>query len=208
MKSYRIPYVTLVLALLLAAGVSWAKPLPEQCLQSCVSSYGKVLGKAPSGVEAYSNCNSDCVVFEPAKYNGTYTGIKWQCVEYARRWLLVNNGMVYGDVDVAADIWNKIDVLTEVKSGKTVELTRFANGADVHPQRGDLLIYAREYLNTGHVAIVTDVNTDEGWIKVAEQNFQNQEWPGDFARKIPLLSRDGKYWLLDAYVLGWKRAIN
>lgn len=196
---------TLILFFLLGVMPLWAKPLPEKCQQSCISTYGKTLGKSPSGVEAYSNCNSDCVVFEPAKHQGTYTGIKWQCVEYARRWLLVNNGTVYGDVDVAADIWNKIDHVKDVKSGREVKLIKYANGAQTHPKRGDLVVYAREYLNTGHVAIVTEINTDKGWIRVAEQNLLNQAWPADYARQLKLIKQDEKYWLLDPYVLGWKR---
>ncbi len=179
--------------------------LPEQCQSDCVSAYGQVLGKSPSGVEAYSNCNAACVVFEPSKVNGTYTGIKWQCVEYARRWLLVHDGVVYGDVDVAADLWNKVDHVSSVPAGKESRLETFVNGSASAPQAGDLLIYGREYLGTGHVAVITSVDLKEGAVKVAEQNFRNEKWPGDYARKIPLLQRDGSYWLLDAYLLGWKR---
>jgi hypothetical protein len=61
------------------------KGIPAACQSRCNSPYGEVLGKSPRGIEAYSNCQSGCVIFEPNKWNGTYTGIKWQCVEYARR---------------------------------------------------------------------------------------------------------------------------
>lgn len=165
------------------------------------------MGKSPSGVIAYSNCNSGCVVFEPSKYEGTYTGIKWQCVEYARRWLLVNTGVVYGDVDVAADIWHKIDHVTSVPGGEEFQLVQYINGSAAMPAKGDLLIYAKEYLGTGHVAVVTAVDRGAGVVKVAEQNFRNNSWPGDFARTIPIAERDGGYWLLDAYLLGWKRVV-
>ena len=181
------------------------KKIPTACKVDCISAYGKVLGVSPRGVEAYSNCNSNCVIFEPNKLNGTYTGIKWQCVEYARRWLLFNKGAVYGDVDIASDIWNKIDYLTNVKTNKKLPLESHLNGSKQAPQVGDMLIYAKAFNETGHVAIVIDVNHKDGTIEVGEQNYNNQSWPDDYSRKINLIKNNNRYWLLDSYLLGWKR---
>ncbi len=181
-----------------------AKPMPAACVSHCVTPYGTVLGVAPGKVDAYSNCSADCVITEPNRQAGTYTGIKWQCVEFARRWLLVNEGLVYGDVDVAADIWSHITYLTRVADQKKIRLDAYLNGSTQAPRVGDLLIYAREYENTGHVAVVTAVDVAAQSVKVAEQNFANAPWPGNYARKIELISKDGRYWILDAYLLGWK----
>jgi len=182
------------------------KEIPVACRTDCVSPYGSVLGADADNVKAYSNCRSNCVIFEPNKWRGTYTGIKWQCVEYARRWLLVHKGMVFGDVDVAADIWDKIDHLTRVDTKEQIPLKSYLNGSPQAPKVGDLLIYARSFYNTGHVAVVTEVDLKKGLIKVGEQNYNNAPWPGDYARSIELYKKDGHYWLLDAYILGWKRA--
>ena len=178
--------------------------LPRSCQTDCVSAYGNVLGSALGGVPAYSNCNASCVVFSPNTEKGVYTGIKWQCVEFARRWLLVNKGVVYGDVDVAADIWSKISVFKRVADGKEIPVQAHLNGSVQSPEVGDLLIYAKEFLNTGHVAVITAVNTAEGMIEVAEQNFANSKWPGGYARKIEMVQHNGKNWLLDPYLIGWK----
>ena len=180
--------------------------IPVACQTGCKSPYGKVLGKSPRGIEAYSNCQSGCVIFEPNKWNGTYTGIKWQCVEYARRWLLINTGAVYGDVDIAADIWDRIDYLTDVKTNKQIPLEAHLNGSTQAPQVGDLLIYAKAFNGTGHVAVVTGMDVNNGLVEVSEQNFNNESWPDDYARKITFIKQDGKYWLLDGYLLGWKHA--
>ena len=180
--------------------------MPVACQTGCSSPYGTVLGKSPRGIEAYSNCQSGCVIFEPNRWNGTYTGIKWQCVEYARRWLLINTGTVYGDVDIAADIWDRIDHLTEVKTERQIPLENHVNGSTQLPVAGDLLVYAKAFLGTGHVAVITDVDIDNGLIEVGEQNFSNESWPGDYARTIPFIRKDGDYWLLDRYLLGWKHA--
>lgn len=179
--------------------------LPAQCQNHCVTPYGQFLGTAPGQVAAYSNCNAYCVVFAPNTQHGTYTGLQWQCVEFARRWLLDHKGMVYGDVDVAADLWNKIQTVTRVTDGQSFPLQAYLNGATSAPQVGDLLIYGREYLNTGHVAIVTAVDLTTGTLKVAEQNYLNQPWPGDYARQLDLIQKNGRYWLLDPHLIGWKR---
>ncbi|HKI73121.1 MAG TPA: gamma-glutamyltransferase, partial [Pseudomonadales bacterium] len=149
-------------------------------------------------------CKSDCVVRQPNHYKGTYTGIKWQCVEYARRWLLAHDGVVFGDIDIAANMWDKIDHVTNVSTQKVTPLVNYANGSTEAPVKGDLLIYAREFERTGHVAVVVGVNDEAGYIKVAEENYSNTPWPGDYSRKIPFIRTNGKVWLLDSYLIGWK----
>ena len=206
MSTSRIVTVLMFVALAATHQSPGAKEIPAACQSSCVTPYGQELGKSPSGVVAYSNCSAACVVFEPNRLDGTYTGIQWQCVEYARRWLLANKGVVYGDVDYAVDIWDKIDHYVDVKRDVKIPVENYVNGSGALPQAGDLLIYARVMFGgTGHVAVVTGVNEQDGYVTVAEQNFSNKPWDGDHSRKIPLLAREGGHWLLDAYLLGWKR---
>ena len=204
---HRILFPVILLALSLNnAYAGNVEGMPVECQTDCVSPYGNVLGTSKRGVAAYSNCHSDCVIFEPNHWKGTYTGIKWQCVEYARRWLLINKGAVYGDVDIAADIWNNIDYLTDVATKKAIPLESHLNGSRQPPQVGDLLIYARAFNDTGHVAVVIDTDYANGVIEVGEQNYNNEPWPEDFARKIELVRKGDNYWLLDGYLLGWKHA--
>lgn len=179
--------------------------LPEACRTNCVTPYSQVLGMASGDVTAYSNCNARCVIFTPNTQGSIYTGIKWQCVEFARRWLLVNMGVVYGDVNTASDIWSKIEYVTRVADERPIPLRAYENGSAEAPKIGDLLIYSREYLNTGHVAVITDVDLQRGVLKVAEQNYLNEAWPANYARQIDVVSKSGRYWVLDAYLLGWKR---
>ena len=183
-----------------------ADELPQACRQECASPYGDVLGRSPRGVTAYSNCASGCVVFQPNHHEGTYTGIKWQCVEYARRWLLANKGVVYGDVDYAIDIWDKIDHYRHVATDRKIPVSNFPNGSGMPPQVGDLLIYAKVMFGgTGHVAVVTDVDLERGTIRVGEQNFTNQTWSGQHARQLDVIKKGNSYWILDSYLVGWKR---
>ena len=183
-----------------------SKSIPQQCLTDCQSDYGVVLGVSPKGIPAYSNCNASCVVFEPNHHDEIYTGIKWQCVEYARRWLLHEYDVVYGDVDIAADIWALSEVSNPI-SKISFKFDSIVNGAASTPQRGDLLIYSKEFLGTGHVAVVVALNEEEKTISVAEQNFTNALWKEKYARKIEYVIRDDRIWLLDHYLVGWKRVL-
>lgn len=199
-----------VLAFLAATGIALSTfaddtSLPQNCTESCITPYSELLGSTVEGISAYSNCQSNCVVFDPNKLNGVYTGIKWQCVEFTRRWLIQNRGLTFGDVDVAADIW-ALKEFTRLNDQSSVPLTRFENGARQIPIRGDLLVYGREFLGTGHAAIVLQVDRKRGLVRVGEQNFKNQKWAGNYSRAIPFIYKDGRYWVLDAYISGWIRA--
>lgn len=181
--------------------------LPKLCSQDCEVTYGAVLGKSETGVEAYSNCSSRCVNPSPYFVDKTFTGIKWQCVEYARRWLLINHGLVYGDVDVAADIW-QLEFVTSPDKQIQKSFEGILNGdAHRYVQRGDLLIYSRAFLGTGHVAVVVRVDAKNQRVYLAEQNFDNNQWQGQSARDIPYVFYKQGMWLLDPYLIGWKRVI-
>lgn len=142
---------------------------PPACASDCASRYGEVLGTAAPGVPAYSNCSPACVSLEPHLQEGRFLGVKWQCVEFARRWLFTAKGAVFGDVDIAADFWRKVDALTRVADGSPVPLTAYPNGSSARPEPSDLLVYGDELLGTGHLAVVTRVNPAGGFIEVAEQ---------------------------------------
>ena len=178
--------------------------LPPACQSDCASQYGVVLGQTKDGIEAYSNCQSDCVVFEPHRHDGTYTGIKWQCVEYARRWLLRDEGVVFGDVDIAADIWDVATLQRPDGSGERA-WAGILNGAEAPPRVGDALIYDEAFEGTGHVAMVVRVDEKAQQLFVAEQNYLNAKWPADYARSIDYVTHKGRYWVLDPHLIGWKR---
>lgn len=198
--------VGLLLALSPPPSHAKEKPLPAACVTRCKTPFGTVLGVGTGNVPAYSNCDASCVDRVPDIKHGTYTGIKWQCVEYARRWLLVNKGVVYGDVNIAADIWG-LKYVTRVKDKAKLKMLSYPNGSSTKPAAGDLLVYAKAYLNTGHVAVISAVDAKGHAIHVLEQNFDNTKWPGHYARSIPYVKRGRHYWVLDAYLLGWKRIV-
>ena len=100
-------------------------------------------------------------------YNGIYTGVKWQCVEFARRYLIIKHGVTFSEVDSAFEIPHaKFTTLkgTPIKVGHELKI-------------GSLIVWAKnnkKKLPDGHVAIVKSI-TPTG-ITVVEQNYRNNKF--------------------------------
>lgn len=178
--------------------------------------FGTVLGIAPGGVPVYS-CDYDSADDNElpnrqayrSVVDDIYMGHKWQCVEFARRWLYFNRGYVFDDVPMAYDIF-RLRSVRVIDDGTRLPLHSFSNGSKRHPEPGCLLIWDEggEFETTGHVAIVTEVTPE--YVRFVEQNVRNQVWPDgrNYSREIKAkVSDDGQYWLEcsfgDATILGW-----
>lgn len=178
--------------------------------------FGTVLGHAPGGVAIFS---SDYTSANPAQFRqnsdyrsyigNEYMGHKWQCVEFARRWLYLNRGLVFTDVPMAYDIFS-LRYLRRVEDDALLPLQAFKNGCRKKPEAGALLIWAAEgeFDVTGHVAVITEVFPDK--IRFAEQNLEHCKLPvgQQWSRELPLKQNDdGGYSLIettnDAHILGW-----
>ena len=119
----------------------------EEPLEPGPAPFGALLGFAPGNVPVYS---SDYETADPrdlpdrsafrSSLDGLYMGYKWQCVEFARRWMYVNTGCVFDDVAMAHEIFRLRNV-REVKTKKTLPLYAFRNGSRRLPVRGSLLIW-------------------------------------------------------------------
>jgi len=178
--------------------------------------FGTLLGHAPGGVPAYSS-DYDSADDEqlPDRHayrsylDGIYMGHKWQCVEFARRWLYVNKGWIFDDVAMAFDIF-ELNSARKVGEDTRLPLRSFRNGSKRPPEPGCLLIWDEggEFERTGHVAVVTEVSKE--WVRLAEQNVSHAPWPEerDWSREIKATVTDGgEFWLEcsfgDATILGW-----
>ena len=165
--------------------------------------YNQVLGIASSNVPAYSNGNDQFFSGEKHLVHGIFTGYKWQCVEYARRWLLLRKTCIFRNIGTAADIWHDLENVVRVTDGQKFSLIRHPNGSPTKPKKDTILIYSRCHeLPYGHVSIITDVGPD--YVRVAEQNYLFHRWAGNYARQISILAAHGQYHLRDRYkISGW-----
>ncbi|MCP5014072.1 MAG: bifunctional glutathionylspermidine amidase/synthase [Ketobacter sp.] len=181
-----------------------------------VEPFGALLGYAPGNVAVYSSDYASASASEYPKrssyrsyYDGVYMGYKWQCVEFARRWMYINNGYIFNDVAMAYDIF-ELRSVRDVTENLLLPLNAFANGSRRHPVAGSLLIWKEggEFEDTGHVAIVVDVTAD--CIRIAEQNVGHGLWDEgkNYSRELKAtVTEEGEYWITcsygDAEILGW-----
>lgn len=175
--------------------------------------FGTVLGVTDGGCQVYS-CDSKSMpwsdVFGMSNYyNGEYTGMKWQCVELARRYLLINHGVVFESITMAYQIF-QLQYVRRVSDHVRVPMSAHPNGSRDPPVKGSLLIWEPRgfFTRTGHVAVIIGVGRD--YVDVVEQNVQDRIWPAGvlYSRRLPIgRTSDGgmkiKCTYSDSVVLGW-----
>jgi glutathionylspermidine amidase/synthetase len=165
--------------------------------------YNVVLGVASSNVRAYSNGDDTFYSNESHVLHGTYMGMKWQCVEFARRWTFLRKSSIFESVDGADDMWNQLKYVERVTDKARFPLRRHDNGSPNLPKNDSYLIYRQQKdMPYGHVAVIIDVLPSA--IRIAEQNFNFNYWSADYARQIPVTFNNGRYFVDDQYeVYGW-----
>jgi len=175
-----------------------------------------VLGVAPGNVPVYSS-DYDTVdeTALPTRHafrsyvDDICMGYKWQCVEFARRWLYVNRGYVFDDIAMAYDIF-RLTTVRVIRENRLLPLRSFRNGSPRRPDAGALLIWGEggEFETTGHVAIVTEVARH--YVRIVEQNYRHEPWPEgrDYSRELPVrIAGDGGFHVEcpaeNGTILGW-----
>ncbi|OMJ81967.1 hypothetical protein SteCoe_17453 [Stentor coeruleus] len=165
-------------------------------------SFGTVLGSYKN-VEAYSNSR---INHNSGKnyINKHYTGYKYQCVEYSRRFLIITKQITFANIKCAYNIWDLI-VFQNLITGENFDILKFENGSFIPPKEDCLLIYNKGYkIPYGHVAVITKVNLSKGYVKIAEQNEREKIWKRNYARKLYIKCSQGKFIIQDKYpIIGW-----
>jgi glutathionylspermidine amidase/synthetase len=171
---------------------------PGEIPASGASPFGTVLGFGPLSVPAYSSdyASADKTQFPDwdsfqHKEGDVFYGFKWQCVEYARRWLIKALGITFGSIDYAWQIFD-LPTASRVAGGEAVPWLAVPNGGPGlrRPQMGSVLIWHEQlggyYNETGHVAIVTEAS--DTFVRVAEQNIDDVPWPPgrSWSRELPV----------------------
>ena len=165
--------------------------------------FNSILGVTSNNVIAYSNGNDSFYSGESNYFNGIYMGLKWQCVEYARRWIFTEKNLVFESIQGANLIWTQLKFVERVKDGKRFPLKHHWNGSPSPPLNGTLIIYPiQNAMPYGHVAVIVQVLPKS--IRIAEQNFHFSPWKDHYAREIPMKTINGSYFVQDQYqIYGW-----
>jgi hypothetical protein len=157
---------------------------------------------APSAVDVQNDARDEEEEEEEGKY--AFTGVAWQCVEYARRYLWATRNVTFADVDGAEDIFslhfasNPLGNQNENIALRN-KLRAFRNGAEIDqedaiPREGDVMIWSRqEGMPHGHVGIVVGLQQNPHplaeektivpgastvLVLIADQNYRSVSWGG------------------------------
>lgn len=111
-------------------------------------------------------------------------GFKYQCVEFARRWLFHRKGLVLPDVGMASQIADLTEVF-EATNATPVPMHKTMNGTTTKPTADSLLIFPVSHLSPwGHVAVITHV--EDSCIYVADQNYHFSQWDCEKGLRLTL----------------------
>lgn len=153
-----------------------------------------------NGVYVYYNGDVDHVSDRNLTKDNYNLGLKYQCVEFVKRYYYeqLNHKMPdsYGH---AKQFFN-----SELKDGeknKKRNLTQYLNPSSTKPKVNDLVIYNGTIFNKyGHVAIISNVADNE--IEIIQQN------PGPYNKSRETFALDfkkGKWTVNNERILGWLR---
>ena len=168
--------------------------------------FGEVIGITKQNVIAFSN-----EPYEQASpresnnyYQGIYTGLKYECVEFVRRWLIMVYKITFDSVDHAKDIYNLNYFYSILDKSNKIPIKKCINGSD-KISFGNLVIwdYKGEFSSYGHVAVVVKIKNNQ--VYIAEQNTTNKSWNGKkYSRKLLFNNNilvDKEY--PDTKIIGW-----
>ncbi len=155
-----------------------------------------------NGVVVYYNGETDHVEGRNTAADGYNLGLKYQCVEFVKRYYYEHlNHKMPDSYGHAREFFDKS--LRDGQKNSQRMLLQFKNPSMTLPAVDDILVFDAEPDNPyGHVAIVSAVSKDR--IEVIQQNRLRQS-P---ARESFELKNNRGYWQVqDSLVLGWLRKI-
>ncbi len=167
-----------------------------------VKGTGKVVD-AFNGVKVYDNGSVRNVSGRNTTPDGYNLGLKYQCVEFVKRYYYERFGHKmpnsYGHAKEFFD-----HSLSDGSYNTGRNLRQYSNSGTTKPKKEDLLVYrAAPFNQFGHVAIVTKVTNTT--VECISQNLG----PGNGTRrKYAMLNQNGRWLIDEPYILGWLRRVD
>jgi glutathionylspermidine amidase/synthetase len=162
--------------------------------------FGAVLGYAPGGVPAFSSNYGwrfmvDLCCCRSSSYSdsGVYYGFKYQCVEFARRWLINVMSVTFESVDMAYEVF-ELSNFHRLPDLALVRVEGIRNGSICtelakRPAYGNVIIWNEGgyFKDTGHIGIITEAT--DSYVRIAEQNYNDLYWGEghNYSRELPVL---------------------
>lgn len=167
----------------------------------CVEGIEPALGEkidSYNGINVYYNGDPSNVFGRNVTADNYNLGLKYQCVEYIKRFYLIHYGHRMRDTyGHAKDLFD--ETLPDRKLNHDRGLYQFINGSEYRPLPGDLMVFGPNYKNPyGHAGIVT-VSKGRS-MEIIHQNV------GENTREQFIVTEiNGRYFVVDPDVKGWMR---
>ena len=153
---------------------------------------------ALNGVAVFDNGSVRNTFGRNVTSDGYNLGLKYQCVEFVKRYYYEHLGHKMPDsYGNARDFFD--GGLSDGKFNKARGLYQFSNGGTQPPKAKDILVWgSAPYNKFGHVAVISKVKGDK--VEIVQQN----PGPGNPNREWLPLKKNGSAWKVDVpYVVGW-----
>ncbi len=153
-----------------------------------------------NGVYVYYNGNVGNVSGRNTTADGYNLGLKYQCVEFVKRYYHEHlNHKMPDSYGHAKDFFDSS--LKDGQKNTRRDLIQYTNRSRAKPKVDDLLVFSGTLFNKyGHVAIISKVSDTE--IEIIQQN------PGPYGpsrESFELVNEQGKWKIKNDHVLGWLR---
>lgn len=153
-----------------------------------------------NGVSVFYNGAVGHVAGRNTAPDGYNLGLKYQCVEFVKRYYYeyLNHKMPdsYGH---AKDFFDKS--LKDGAKNKRRNLTQYTNSSKTKPEANDLVVFDGTVLNQyGHVAIISEVRDNK--IEIVQQNSGPS---GKSRETFTLNNKNGSWQIENDRILGWLR---
>ncbi len=151
-----------------------------------------------NGISVYFNGEQGNVFGRNVAAGNYNLGLKYQCVEFVKRYYFINYGhrmpYTYGHAKELFD-----ESLPDLKLNHKRDLYQFINGSEYRPLPGDILVFGPNYKNPyGHAGIVTVSKGKK--MEIIHQNV------GESTRELFIVSEiNGRFFVVDPDVKGWLR---
>ena len=145
----------------------------------------------PSYINNINNNTENISNYVHTKYGSVYTGVKWQCIEFVRRYLIQWYGITFEPVKNVYELKN-ISNFYSLMSGSPLSVHFHTSGL---PLVNDILILSQK--DTGHVAIVCHVDQNKGLIYTVDQNSEPEQWDTETYSRV--------YSIHSKQIMGWLR---
>jgi len=153
-----------------------------------------------NGVDIYDNGSVRNVSGRNLTPDGYNLGLKYQCVEFVKRFYYYYYDHKMPDsYGHARDFFNRS--VSDGGYNTQRGLTQYSQGSSTKPKANDLIVFGpTPYNEFGHVAIISKVSNSQ--IEIAQQNPGR----GNSSRATYALSNNGGRWSVEnQYVMGWLR---